>query len=241
MRRREDKTAFECEGIRKDNPTEDRRKQQSVKHLTKFPRPVWQKQKTERRKDLVHYNGVVSFEGLENNDDSQRWEENIVKHKVIDVMNHDEVDDDDTLEYDDQESISITSTRTIGTRRTMRSMSLRITRSTRIVTKSAPRKTIIAKRSGSSMTTTSMILSSTRGEWNAEWNTEEDECYEGKDDYVKYDDDSWDSYGDRCDEDDDDDMWIADMWWRAYQDIWRWKVSKMRHVMCPSHIYIICT
>ena len=47
-----------------------------------------QKQKTGRREDLACYNGVASFEGLKNNDG-------------IGVMNHDEVDDDDTLEYDD--------------------------------------------------------------------------------------------------------------------------------------------
>ena len=148
MRRREDKTAFECEDIRKDNPTktDGNSKVSNIwqNSRDKSPRPVWQKQKTERRKDLVHYNGVASFEGLENNDDSQSWEESIVKHKVIDVMNHDEVDDDDTLEYDDQESISITTTRTIGTRRTMRSTLLRIIRSTRTMTKSAARKTITA-------------------------------------------------------------------------------------------------
>ena len=32
-----------------------------------------QNQKTERRKDLAYYNGVASFEGLENNDVGQRW------------------------------------------------------------------------------------------------------------------------------------------------------------------------
>ena len=62
-----------------------------------------QKQRTERHKDLAYYNGVAIFEGLENNDVVQRWEKNIVEHKGIGVMNHDEVDDNDTLEYDDQE------------------------------------------------------------------------------------------------------------------------------------------
>ena len=62
-----------------------------------------QNQNTGRRKDLAYYNGVASFEGLENNDVGQRWERNIVEHKGIGVMNHDEVDDDDTLKYDDQE------------------------------------------------------------------------------------------------------------------------------------------
>ena len=43
------------------------------------------------------------MEGLENNDVGQRWEKNIVEHKGIGVMIHDEVDDDDTLGYDDQD------------------------------------------------------------------------------------------------------------------------------------------
>ena len=46
---------------------------------------------------------VAIFEGPEDNDVGQRWEKNIVEHKGIGVMNHDEVDDDDTREYDDQE------------------------------------------------------------------------------------------------------------------------------------------
>ena len=54
-------------------------------------------------KDLACYSGVASFEGLENNNVGQRWEKNIVEHKGIGVMNHNEVDNDNTLEYDDQE------------------------------------------------------------------------------------------------------------------------------------------
>ena len=60
-----------------------------------------QKRKTERRKDLTCYNGAARFEGLDNDD--QRWEKNIVEHKGIGVMNYDEADNDNTLEYDDQE------------------------------------------------------------------------------------------------------------------------------------------
>ena len=51
---------------------------------------------------MACYNGVASFEGLENNSVGQRWEKNIVKHKGSGVRNHNEVDDDNTLEYDDQ-------------------------------------------------------------------------------------------------------------------------------------------
>ena len=39
-----------------------------------------QKRKTERRKDLAHYNGVASYEFPENNDDGQRMEKNVVEH-----------------------------------------------------------------------------------------------------------------------------------------------------------------
>ena len=45
--------------------------------------------------------GAARFEGLDNDD--QRWEKNIFEHKGIGVMNYDEADNDNTLEYDDQE------------------------------------------------------------------------------------------------------------------------------------------
>ena len=55
-----------------------------------------QNQKTERCKDLAYDNGVASFEGLENKNVGQRWEKNIIEHKGIGVMNHNEVNDDNT-------------------------------------------------------------------------------------------------------------------------------------------------
>ena len=91
----------------------------------------------------------LKLRGSENNDDGQRWEKNIVEHKGIGVMNHDEVNDDDTLEFDDQEVEQHHDD--VGSGQDSAD------------TKSDARKTVAAQRSGPRRAATPMTMPSTPG------------------------------------------------------------------------------
>ena len=151
---------------------------------------------------MACYNGAVSFEGLDNNNDGQRWEKNIVEHKGIGVLNHDEAENDNTLEYDDQEVEWYHND--VGGLQDL-----------------ADNGKYAAEGDQEHEDYDEEYCTQNDGcveEWieeggyaddhaehawengYAEWNAEEDECDDGKDDYDEYGESYW------------DDMWAAGTW-----------------------------
>ena len=172
-----------------------------------------QNQKTERCKDLAYYNGVASFEGLENNSVGQRWEKNIVKHKGIGVRNHNEVDDDNTLEYDDQWVEWYHDN--VGGGQDLADNEVCAAKGDQEHEEYDEER---CAQNGCAEEWTEVggyaddPAEHARESGYAEWNAEEDECDEGKDDYGEYGDGRWTGDGNRCGDDDDDDMWAAYTW-----------------------------
>ena len=168
-----------------------------------------QDQKTERRKDLACYSGVASFEGLENNDVGQRWEKNIVEHNGIG-----EVDDDGTLEYDDQEVEWYHDD--VGGGRDLADNEEYAAESDQEhedydeerCSQNDGWREAWTQDGGCADGHAEHVWESGYAEWNAE----EDEGDEGKDDHGEYGDGRWGSDGNRHGEEDDKDTWAVDMW-----------------------------
>ena len=151
---------------------------------------------------MAYYNGVASFEGLENNNVGQRWDQNIVEHKGVGFMNHNEVDNDNTLEYDDQEvewyhddmggGQDLADNEEYAAEGDQEHEDYDDER--------------CAQNDGCAEEWTEeggYADDHAQHAWEsgyAEWNAEEDECDDGKDDHGEYGDGLW------------DDMWAADSW-----------------------------
>ena len=167
-----------------------------------------QKQKTERCKHLAHCNGVASHERPEN----------IVKHKGIGVMNHDEVDDDDTEEFDDQEVEQHPDD--VGGDQDLEEFDEEHA-AEHDQEDGAEHEEYDEEHCEQNdgcaeewIGEGAHVDDHAEHAWEggyAEWDAEEDECHDDEEDYGEYGDGRWDIDGGRCSENDDDDMW-ADLW-----------------------------